>query len=396
MTQCGSVHTKKESPVADYYEVLGVSRSASEEEIKKAYRRMSRKYHPDIAGPQFEDKFKEINTAFSVLSDPRKRRLYDQGVDPNNPNASAFGHGAPSGFGDFGDIFGQFFGDFGGQTRQGPVSRTQSGRDVLTRLDIELKTAVFGGVVKTEVQTYGLCQDCKGTGAQPGTSPVTCPVCHGRGFTQRVVSTLLGQMMTSGPCERCEGHGTIIPHPCVTCQGHGRVRIKRTVGVTVPAGIADQTRLRLASQGEVGEGGGPAGDLYIDVRVRSDKRFMRQGDDLHSWIHIPMSWAVLGHALTIETLDGPKKLTVPAGCQSEQQVRLPGLGSTKLHSPDERGDLIAHMMIEIPVDLSDRERRLIADFAREHDRDGAQIAQSARPGSSPKKGFFSRLKDALS
>ncbi|NEG89640.1 molecular chaperone DnaJ [Bifidobacterium aerophilum] len=384
--------------MADYYEVLGIERTASEDEIKKAYRKMSRKYHPDIAGPEFEDKFKEVNSAYEVLSDPDKRRMYDAGVDPNDPTsgAGAGGFGGFSGMNDMGDIFGQFFGGaFGGA--QGPTPRTQPGRDALASVTIDLKTAVFGGIAHVKINTFGLCQQCGGSGAQSGSQPVTCPQCHGQGSVQKVVRTMLGQMMTSAPCERCEGHGTIIENPCPSCLGHGRVRTTRDVGVTVPAGIGDNARLRLAGQGEVGEGGGVAGDLYIDVRVRADKQFTRDGDDLHCWIQVPMSWAVLGHDLEIDTFDGPKTVTVPAGCQQEDTVTLKGLGVTRMRQPAERGDLIAHVAVRVPTKLNERERKLIEEFADLHDTDASHVSQSSRPTTAgARKGFFSKLKDALS
>ena len=254
--------------MADYYETLGVERGASDDEIKKAYRKLSRKYHPDIAGPEFEDKFKEVNNAYDVLSNPDKRRMYDSGVDPNDPNAGAGGFSG-AGFGDMSDVFSTFFGSAFGGGSQGPVPRTQPGRDALASASIDLKTAVFGGTAHVKINTFSLCQECGGSGAQGGAQPVTCPDCHGQGFMQKVVRTMLGQMMTSAPCERCEGHGTIIKNPCPSCMGHGRVRTTRTVGVTVPAGINDNARLRLANQGEVGEGGGAAGDLYIDIRIKA-------------------------------------------------------------------------------------------------------------------------------
>lgn len=377
----------------DYYEVLGVDRSASNDEIKKAYRKMSRKYHPDIAGPEFEDKFKEVNAAYEVLSDADKRRMYDSGVDPNDPNASA-GFGA-GGFGDMGDVFGQFFGDaFGGGT-SGPLPRTQPGRDTLSNVSIPLKTAVFGGTSRVSVNTFGVCPQCGGSGTADGKAPVTCPDCHGAGKRQKVVRTMLGQMMTTAPCERCEGHGTIIENPCPKCQGHGRVSTKREIGVTIPAGIADNTRLRLADQGEVGEGGGPAGDLYVDIRVKSDKQFTRDGDDLHCWIQIPMSWAVLGHSFDIDTFDGSQTITIPQGCQPEDTVPLKGLGVTRLRRPEERGDLIAHIGVRIPTKLGDRERELIEQFSDLHDAKTGQVSQSSKPVGE-RKGFFSKLKDKLS
>lgn len=381
--------------MADYYETLGVERGASDDEIKKAYRKLSRKYHPDIAGPEFEDKFKEVNNAYDVLSNPDKRRMYDSGVDPNNPNAGAGGFSG-AGFGDMSDVFSTFFGSAFGGGSQGPVPRTQPGRDALASASIDLKTAVFGGTAHVKINTFSLCQECGGSGAQGGAQPVTCPDCHGQGFMQKVVRTMLGQMMTSAPCERCEGHGTIIQNPCPSCMGHGRVRTTRTVGVTVPAGINDNARLRLANQGEVGEGGGAAGDLYIDIRIKADKQFTRDGDDLHCWIQVPMSWAVLGHDLSIDTFDGEKTVSIPAGCQTEDTVTLKGLGVTNIRNKDERGNLIAHVNVLIPTKLDETERGLIEQFAASHDSGATHVSQASRPQAGQKKGFFSKLKDALS
>ena len=367
----------------------------STSEIKKAYRKLSRKYHPDIAGPEFEDKFKEVNNAYDVLSNPDKRRMYDSGVDPNNPNAGAGGFSG-AGFGDMSDVFSTFFGSAFGGGSQGPVPRTQPGRDALASASIDLKTAVFGGTAHVKINTFSLCQECGGSGAQGGAQPVTCPDCHGQGFMQKVVRTMLGQMMTSAPCERCEGHGTIIQNPCPSCMGHGRVRTTRTVGVTVPAGINDNARLRLANQGEVGEGGGAAGDLYIDIRIKADKQFTRDGDDLHCWIQVPMSWAVLGHDLSIDTFDGEKTVSIPAGCQTEDTVTLKGLGVTNIRNKDERGNLIAHVNVLIPTKLNETERGLIEQFAASHDSGATHVSQASRPQAGQKKGFFSKLKDALS
>jgi molecular chaperone DnaJ len=378
--------------VADYYEVLGVGRQASDDEIKKAYRKMSRKYHPDIAGPEYEDKFKEVNSAYEVLSDPSKRRMYDSGIDPNDPDS---GYSGASGFGaDMGDIFSQFFGSAFGGGFQEPESRTQPGRDSLSVATIDLKTAVFGGTAHISINTFGLCQQCGGSGSQNGQAPVTCPDCNGKGMRQKVVNTRLGQMMTTDTCDRCDGHGTIIEHPCPVCNGHGRVRTRRDVGVTIPAGVKDNTRLRLVHQGDVGEGGGPAGDLYVDVRIEANDQFTRDGDDLHCWIQVPMSWAVLGHELDIDTFDGKQKLVVPAGCQPDQTVTLKGLGVKKLKQ-DGRGELVVHINVVIPTKLDEKSRELIAQFAEHNDPEEHAINQSSKPVVN-RKGFFSKLKDALS
>lgn len=379
--------------MTDYYEVLGVSRDASEEEIKRAYRKLSRKYHPDLAGPEFEEKFKEVNSAYEVLSDPDKRRMYDAGVDPNNPNASA---GFGGGFSDMGDIFNTFFGSaFGGGTN-GPISRTQPGRDSLATLQIDLKTAVFGGTEKLSINTFGTCTHCAGTGSEDEKPPVTCPECHGSGFVQRVTRTILGQMMASAPCERCEGHGTIIENPCTICHGAGRIRTERELGVAVPAGIRSDSRLRLEHQGEVGECGGPAGDLYVDIRIKPDKQFTREADNLHCWVRIPMTWAVLGHDTDIDTFDGAQQLSIPAGCQPDQTITLKNLGVTHLEEHGERGDLIVHINVEIPTKLNDDERSLIESFAHKHDGEVTSVQQHARPTIATKKSFFSKLKDAFS
>lgn len=381
--------------MTDYYEVLGVDRSASDDEIKKAYRKMSRKYHPDIAGPEFEDKFKEVNNAYEVLSDPQKRQMFDAGVDPNDPNAGGMHGGFSGGFGDMGDIFNMFTGGAFGGGNGGPTPRTQPGRDALATVTIDLKTAVFGDTAHVEIKTFGLCQECAGTGCQKGTQPAQCPDCHGQGYAQRVVRTMLGQMMTTAPCERCEGHGTVIENPCPSCLGHGRVRVTRNVGVSVPAGVTNNTRLRLANQGEVGENGGVAGDLYVDIRIAQDDTFTRDGDDLHCWIQVPMSWAVLGHDLEIDTFDGKQSVRVPAGSQPDDTVTLKNLGVTHLNNQSERGDLVAHIAVKIPTKLTDDERALMERFAEKHDTDAQHVAVSARPTSGTKKGFFSKLKDAL-
>ncbi len=380
--------------MTDYYEVLGVDRSASDDEIKKAYRKMSRKYHPDIAGPEFEDKFKEVNNAYEVLSDPQKRQMFDAGVDPNNPNAGGAG-GFGGGFTDMSDIFNMFTGGAFGGGNGGPTPRTQPGRDALATATIDLKSAVFGDTAHVKINTFGLCQECAGTGCQHGTQPTQCPDCHGQGYAQRVVRTMLGQMMTTAPCERCEGHGTVINNPCQSCLGHGRVRITRNVGVSVPAGVTNDSRLRLANQGEVGENGGVAGDLYVDIRIMQDDTFTRDGDDLHCWIQVPMTWAALGHELEIDTFDGKQTVKVPAGCQPDDIITLRNLGVTHLNDNGERGDLLVHVVVQIPTKLDDDERLLLEQFAQKHDVEAQHVSVGSRPASGSKKGFFSKLKDAL-
>jgi molecular chaperone DnaJ len=378
----------------DYYQVLGVSHDASEEEIKQAYRHMARKYHPDIAGKQYEDKFQEINNAYSVLSDPKKKQMYDAGIDPNSPGAASAGQ-AGDAFGGFGDIFSDIFGGGFGTQNQSPIPRQQHGRDTLAHLTISLKDAVFGGVKNLAINTYGICPQCHGSGSADNSQPVTCPVCHGSGFQQRVSRTLLGQMVSSEPCEKCGGHGTILQHPCPRCQGHGRIQTRRQIGVKIPAGIHDQTRIRLASQGEVGEGGGAAGDLYVDVSVAPDPNFTRQDDDLHCWIKIPMTWAALGHDAQISTLDGPVSIDIPQGTQPEDTVTLKGKGSTKLNQGTERGNLVVHVQVMIPTKLNHQQMSKLKDFAQSIEPASNQVLAQKGTPVTRRKGFFSKIRDAF-
>ena len=345
----------------NYYDILGVSETASQDEIKRAYRKMSRKYHPDLAGPEFEEKFKDVNNAFDVLSDPDKRRLYDQGVDPNQASA---GFAGAQQFNDFGDIFSQFFGQgFTNAAPQEHMSRQQKGRDTLTNLTISLQEAAFGVQKTIEIQTYSLCPDCQGTGSQHNKKPIQCPDCQGTGYKQTIRHTLLGQIMSSAPCDRCQGYGTIIED--------------------------------LASQGEVGEGGGPAGDLYVNITVKPDKVFTRQNDDLHCWVKVPMAWAVLGHTLDINTFDGSQSIEINAGTQQEDVIVKKNLGMTRLNS-DSRGDLYVHVQIEIPINLTAHQKELIEEFAqsRKETDNTDPISQESQPIKN-KKSFFDRIKDAL-
>lgn len=375
----------------DYYKILGVDRNASDEEIRKAYRKMARRYHPDIAGKQYEGKFEQVNRAYSVLSDPKKKQMYDAGVDPDHPQQA--GGFSPSDFGGFSDIFSDLFGGGNGFSSgsRGPIPRQQPGSDVLSRLTISLRDAVFGAVKEVKISTYGVCPTCKGVGSADGSAPQQCPVCHGTGFQQHVSNTLLGQMVSTQPCENCQGHGTVFAHPCTTCLGTGRVRTERTVGVKIPRGIQDQTRIRLASQGAVGEGGGPAGDLYVDVTIAKDKDFTRSGDDLHCWLRVPMTWAALGHEVELDTFDGTKKVQIAEGSQEGQTLTLEGLGVPKLSSEQERGNLVVHLQVRTPAGLNKKQKQLLSAFAQSYD-DRTALLQQAGP-IERKKGFFTKLKD---
>ena len=301
--------------MSSHYDVLGVSRDASGEEIKKAYRKLARTLHPDVnPGEDAADRFKAVTHAYEVLSDPQKRRVYDTTGNENGTD-NGFGGGSYSGQGfAFQDIFETFFGAGGGQG--GPASRVRRGQDALISVRIDLRDAVFGVNKKLEVDTAVVCPTCEGSCCREGTHPVRCDICGGSGQVQRAVRSILGQVMTSAPCGSCEGFGTVIKDPCNECSGQGRIRSRRSLTVKVPAGVATGTRIQLSGQGEAGPAGGPAGDLYVEIRVNNDATYVREGDDLHASLNIPMTAAALGTEMTLETFDGQQEIDVKAGTQS--------------------------------------------------------------------------------
>lgn len=368
--------------MTDYYKVLGVPRDATPEQIKKAYRKLARELHPDVAGEGSEDAFKEVSRAYEVLSTPAKREQYDLGVDPTAP-----GGGAGAGNFGFQDIFETFFG--GGQQRQGPIPRARRGQDALIRVDIDLKDAVFGARRELSVDTAILCDVCQGTCCAPGTSPHTCDVCHGRGTVQRVARSFLGQVMTTAPCGACQGHGTVLPSPCPNCAGEGRVRSRRTVTVDIPAGVESGNRVRLSGQGEVGPAGGPSGDLYLEIRERHHDVFERHGDDLHCTVELPMTATALGTVITLETFDGSQEIDVPPGTQPDEVLTLKGKGVGHLHG-NARGDIHVHIDVEVATDLTPEQIELLEQLAvlrgEEHPQARVQAVNA---------GVFSRLREKL-
>lgn len=366
----------------DYYEILGVPRDASPEQIKKAYRKLAREHHPDVAGQDADaERFKEISRAYEVLSSPEKRQSYDMGVDPSAP-----GGGAGPSFG-FQDIFETFFG--GGATTRGPMPRSRRGQDALVRLDIDLAEAAFGTHREIQVDTAVVCPTCHGSCTAPGTSPRTCEVCQGRGQTQRVARSFLGQVMTSQPCVACQGFGTVIPEPCTECAGEGRVRSRRTLSVDVPAGVDTGTRIKLTGQGEVGPAGGPPGDVYLEVREKPHETFVRRGDDLHGTVSVPMTAAALGTVLEIDTLDGPRDVDLRPGTQPGHVETLRGLGVGRLHRGG-RGDLHIHVDVTVPTPADDEQSELLRRLAelRGEERPEARLA-TASPG------MFAKLREKL-
>jgi len=363
----------------DHYEVLGVSRDATADEIKKAYRRLARELHPDVnPGVDAEEKFKHVTHAYDVLSDPEQRRRYDMGGD------SAFG--GAGGFGGFGDIFETFFGAAGGGQRGArPRSRRERGQDALVRVTLELADVVFGVHRDIEVDTAVLCETCDGSCCQPGTSPVTCEICHGTGHVQRTVRSLLGNVVTSAPCNVCQGYGTTIPYPCATCQGQGRVRARRTVSVDIPAGVESGLRLQMPGSGEVGPAGGPNGDLYLEITVAHHDVFSREGDDLLATLEVSMPDAVLGTTTTIDSLDGTVELELRPGVQSGDVLTIKNRGITALRGGG-RGDLRVGVHVITPTRLDAKERALIADFKKKTKAPGPKLAEF-------QQGLFSRLRD---
>jgi molecular chaperone DnaJ len=373
------------SVTADYYGTLGVRRDANPDEIKKAYRRLARELHPDVnPDPATQERFKEITQAYEVLSDPEKRQMYDLGADPFAP-AGAGGFGA--GFSPFSDIMDAFFGGAG--ATRGPRSRARRGRNATIRVDLDLSECAFGATRELTVDTAVVCPTCSGEGSAPGSHPTTCDVCNGRGEISQVTRSFLGQVMTSRACPGCGGFGTVIRRPCPECDGDGRVRTRRTVKVRIPAGVEDGTHIQLAGEGEVGPGGGPPGDLFLEIVQRPHPIFERHGDDLHCTLTIPMTAAALGASLQIQTLDGPAAIDIRPGTQTGQTLPLYGQGSSHLHSSG-RGDLVIHVTVETPVKLDAEQEELVRQLA-------VLRGEESPPGrfSPGEQGFFSRLRDAF-
>ncbi|HEU4811144.1 MAG TPA: molecular chaperone DnaJ [Nocardioides sp.] len=386
----------------DLYDLLGVARDADADAIKKAYRRLARQLHPDVnPDPETQDKFKEVSRAYEVLSDPQKRAAYDRGGDPFGGAGGGFGQGA--GF-SFTDIMDAFFGGGGPGAAQGrgPRPRQRRGQDALIRLEIELADAAFGVTRDLKVDTAILCGTCHGEGAAPGSHPVPCETCRGAGEVAHVQRSFLGEIRTLRPCAACRGFGSIIPDPCRECSGDGRVRSRRTLTVKIPAGVDTGTRVQLTEQGEVGPGGGPAGDLYVEIHIADHDTFKRHGNDLHCTVSVPMTAAALGTTLTLPTLEADVvtddgvdsgvetsfEVEIRPGTQSGTEQVLRGRGVPGLRGG--RGDLIVSVVVETPTRLDDRQEELLRELAAI--RGEEQPTGQVRPGS---KSVFGRLRDAF-
>jgi molecular chaperone DnaJ len=367
--------------MADYYELLGVVRSASGEEIKRAYRGLARELHPDTNDdPAAEERFKELGVAYEVLSDPQRRRRYDT----YGPEGVGGGAGNPFG-GGIGDIFDAFFGGaspFGGQP--GGAGGSPRGADMEVAIDLEFEEAVFGVEREVALRLPVTCSTCDGSGARPGTAPTTCSECGGAGQVRRVRQSILGQMVTAGPCPRCRGMGRIVVDPCRDCRGEGRRTEERSWTIDVPAGVGHGSTLRQGGRGAAGVHGGASGDLYVHLRVRPHERFERDGYDLVDRLHIPVTQAALGVVFVFETLDGTEEMVVPPGTQSGKVFRLRARGVPHVEGRG-RGDLLVEILVDTPTDLTSAEDELLRRLAEGR---GHEVA-------APESGLFSKIRGAF-
>ncbi len=353
----------------DYYEVLGIQKGASEEEIKKAYKKLARKYHPDMnpGDKEAEEKFKEVNEANEVLSDPEKKARYDQfgfaGVDPNyGAGAGGGAYGGGFDFGDLGDIFGSFFGGgFGGGQRCNP-NAPQRGESIRASVSISFTEAAFGCEKSVTIERSEQCPTCKGNGCAPGTTPEICPDCHGSGTVQTRRQTPMGVFASNGPCRKCGGTGRLIHQPCPDCRGSGAVRKRKTIKVNIPAGIDHGQTISLRGQGNAGKNGGPAGDLLITVMVQPHEIFRRDGVDVFCEAPITFTQAVLGAELEIPTIDGKVKYSIPEGTQTGTVFRLKGKGIPVLNGRG-RGDQYVTVVIETPRNLNKEQKEALRKFS---------------------------------
>jgi molecular chaperone DnaJ len=374
----------------DFYEILGVAKNASDEEIKKAYRKLAMKHHPDRnqgdTTKAAEVKFKEAKEAYEMLSDPQKRAAYDQhghaGVDPNmrgGPGAEGFGGFAEA----FGDIFGDVFG--GGRGRgQGGGRQVYRGSDLSYAMEVTLEEAASGKDAQIRIPSWDECDTCHGTGAKPGTKPITCTTCHGAGAVQM----RQGFFSVQQTCPQCQGKGKIIPDPCTTCHGQGRIKKQKTLEVKIPAGIDDGMRIRSTGNGEPGTNGGPPGDLYIEIRMKKHDIFERDGDDLHCQVPLSFTTAALGGEIEVPTLAGKAAIDIPEGTQAGKQFRLRGKGIKGVRS-SYPGDLYCHVSIETPVKLSEHQRKLLKELEESLKKGGAKHSPTGSSWTDRLKSFFS-------
>jgi molecular chaperone DnaJ len=377
----------------DYYDVLGVAKNASDDDIKKAYRKLAMKYHPDRnqgeKAKEAEEHFKEAKEAYEMLSDPKKRAAYDQyghaGVDPNMGGAGFRGAG-PEGFGGFAEAFGDIFGDiFGaaGGGRRGGGPQVYRGSDLSYAMEISLEEAAHGKEAQIRIPSWEECETCHGTGAKPGTSAKTCSTCQGSG----TVHLRQGFFSIQQTCPHCHGTGKVIPEPCTTCGGQGKLKKSKTLEVKIPAGIDEGMRIRSAGNGEPGTNGGPAGDLYIEIRIRKHDIFERDGDDLHCTVPVGMTTAILGGGIEVPTLSGRAEIELPEGTQHGKTFRLRGKGIKGVRS-SYPGDLYCHIQIETPVKLTEHQRKLVKELDESLKKGGERHSPNAKSWTDRVKDLF--------
>jgi molecular chaperone DnaJ len=344
----------------DYYEVLGVGKDASPEEIKKAYRTLARKYHPDVnKEPDAEEKFKEVKEAYDVLSDPQRKAQYDRfGHQDPNQGFGGFGGFDSSGMGGFGDIFDMFFGGGGRRNPNAP----RKGADLQFSLQVNFLEAVFGKEADIEIPKEAECDTCHGSGAKPGSGVETCKTCHGTGQQEVVANTPFGRIVNRRICQTCDGKGKVIKEKCPSCRGTGRVKVRRKIHLNIPAGVDDGAQLRVAGEGEPGVNGGPPGDLYVILRVKAHEFFEREGNDIYCEVPITFAQAALGDEIEVPTVDGRVKLKIPAGTQTETFFRLRGKGVPYLRGSG-RGDQHVKVRVVTPTKLTERQKELLREFA---------------------------------
>ncbi|NNG25158.1 molecular chaperone DnaJ [Telluria aromaticivorans] len=370
----------------DFYEILGVAKNASEDDIKKSYRKLAMKYHPDRNpdNKEAEEKFKEVKEAYEMLTNPEKREAYDRyghaGVDPNMGGGGGGGGFGAGGFGDLGDIFGDIFG--GGRGRGGSSGpQVYRGADLRYNLEITLEQAANGYETTIRVPSWDKCDTCHGSGAKPGTQPVTCTTCAGHGQ----VRMQQGFFSIQQTCPKCHGNGKIIPDPCAACGGAGRIKRNKTLEVKIPAGIDNGMRIRSTGNGEPGTNGGPSGDLYVEIHIKPHAVFQREGDDLHCEMPISFSKAAIGGEIEVPTLTGKVSFTVPEGTQTGKTFRLKGKGIKGVRS-GYVGDLFCHVVVETPVKLTDKQKDLLREFERSTNEGGAKHSPQS-------KGWMDKVKD---